>query len=94
VPPGRPGRPLSALLPFGTVVFFLNSGRELLGFCWDTHFAGTTEYVRLGRQSPTSFIPVEMCELCELCELSPRDRMNSLCVKDVMGGVKSGWLFF
>jgi hypothetical protein len=35
-----------------------------------------------------------MCELSELCELSPQDAVESLCVKGVMGGVKSGMAHF
>jgi hypothetical protein len=38
--------------------------------------------------------PAEMCELSELCELSPQDAVESLCVKGVMGGVKSGMAHF
>jgi hypothetical protein len=48
----------------------------LLGFCEDTHFAGTTECVRLGRKSRASFVAAEMCELSELCELSPGTGWN------------------
>jgi hypothetical protein len=43
--------------------------------------------VRLGRQSPASFVPAEMCELSELCELKSRDGVESLSVKGVMGGL-------